>query len=111
MKWREEITKLELEKLIHVTMIIGFCIGVVNIIILNFIQSFLGDNILAHIAVCVVLGILFGFILAKVAIKRVWRANVIVRPLFFDIQILENKLEHREDYDLVGEVHEKNSNS
>ena len=106
MKWREEITKLELERLIHITIIIGFCIGVIDIIILNFIQSFLGDNILAHIAVCVVLGIVSGFILAKIAIKRVWKANVIIRPLFFDIQILENKLEHQEDYDLVGEKRE-----
>lgn len=103
MKWREEIIKLELEKLIHVTMVIGFSIGVVDIIILNFVLGFLGDNILANIAVCVVLGILFGFILAKIAIKRVWRANNIIRPVFFDIEILEDKLERQEDYDLVGE--------
>lgn len=103
MKWREEITKLELERLIHITMVIGFCIGVVDIIILNFVLGFLGDNILAHIAVCTVLGILFGFILAKIAIKRVWRANNIIRPVFFDMEILEDKLERQEDYDLVGE--------
>ena len=121
-EFNRKLTGERITKLLSKAVAGAFTIGFINFLLLRVINNLLGLNIFAHIIACLLLGLLFGWTLALIVIKLSKSVENILRPMFFNEQVLIDKIEtaeerangkesFKEDYDLVGENSGKKSNS